>query len=89
MRAQLPGRGGLGARGAKPLTIHGGDRLGVPGDGRVDDVLEQRALVAEDEVDRLDGHARPVRDLLQARRPVALRDEQLASRLDDLFAGTA
>ena len=58
-------------------------------DGTLDDVLEQRALVAEDEVDRLNGHARPVGDLLQARRPVALRDEQLPRRLDDLLAGAA
>ncbi|MFV2176280.1 hypothetical protein ACFHW2_34560 [Actinomadura sp. LOL_016] len=54
----------------RPEIRRDGDRLGVPGDGRVDDVPDKRALVAEDEVDCLDGRARPVRDLLQVRRAV-------------------
>jgi hypothetical protein len=89
VRAQLRGRGGLGAGVAEPRAVHGGDRRGVAGDGGVDDVLEQRALVAEDVVHGLHGHARPVGDLLQVGGSVPLFDEQLAGRLDDPLAGPA
>jgi hypothetical protein len=81
--AQVLGRRRRGERLAEPRPLERRDRLVVAGDGDVDDLLEQRALVPEREVDGLDGDAGARRDLLQRRRAVAALDEQLAGRFDD------
>jgi SAM-dependent methyltransferase len=76
--------GGVGRESVEePFPLHGRDRLVVTGDGDVDELLEQRRLVAEDEVDGLHRDARSLGDALQRRRTVALLDEQLVRGLQD------
>ena len=72
---------------ARPRSVRDVEGLGVPGEGLVDDPAEQVRLGPEPHVDGACGEAGPSRDLGEGRGRVALVEEELPRRLDQLALG--
>jgi hypothetical protein len=75
---------GLGKYGTDLRPIHQANVLLVAAEVHVPDLAQQRRLVPERRVDRLDGDAGRRRDLRDRGPPVPLGDEELVGGADDV-----